>query len=79
VTDHALFFVQYALYFDAWRWCFFFALFVPIYWLSRLIVHVLVLISLSAGPLLCCADDSRTAALNPCRGFAVDGVPCLGT
>lgn len=44
MTDYALFVVQYALYFDAWRWCIFFALFVPIYWLSRLIMHVLVLI-----------------------------------
>jgi len=32
------------LYFDAWRWCFFICAFVPIYWLSRLVVHLLVLV-----------------------------------
>lgn len=36
--------VQYALYFDAWRWCIFLACFVPIYWVSRFIVHLLVVI-----------------------------------
>lgn len=35
---------RYALYFDAWRWCIFLACFVPIYWVSRLIVHLLVVI-----------------------------------
>lgn len=34
---------RYALYFDAWRWCFFVAAFVPIYWLSRLFLHLLLL------------------------------------
>jgi hypothetical protein len=36
--------MQYALYFDAWRWCFFLACFVPIYWVSRFITHMLVVI-----------------------------------
>ena len=36
--------LQYALYFDAWRWCFFLAAFVPIYWVSRFITHMLVVV-----------------------------------
>ena len=36
--------VQDILHFSAWRWCLFFGLFVPVYWTSRLIIHLLVML-----------------------------------
>ncbi|KAK9815600.1 hypothetical protein WJX72_006571 [[Myrmecia] bisecta] len=36
------------IYFEAWRWCFFLAGFAPIYWISRLVVHVMQLVVESA-------------------------------
>lgn len=35
---------QNILKFAAWRWCIFLGLFVPVYWTSRLIIHLLVLV-----------------------------------
>jgi len=36
--------LQDILHFSAWRWCLFFSLFVPVYWTSRLVIHLLVLL-----------------------------------
>jgi len=37
-------FLQDILHFSAWRWCLFFSLFVPVYWTSRLVIHLLVML-----------------------------------
>lgn len=36
--------VQLVWLFQAWRWCIFFACFVPIYWATRLIIYLLVVL-----------------------------------